>query len=186
MIKIIDNAYPIFEYIEKIIARNTNLMEDNDSYNHLGSLNGTTRKMQEIKDGKLKIWFQTKAQEYLESFGREYKFSTEQRYAVCDSLFHFHYDVGDDLSRHFDDAGAMFSMVLYLNDNSSGHTYFPIQNIRVEPRKNRLAIFPASIYGAHESEEILSGYKDILACFIRVEMDKIKVQENYFNLLKEA
>ena len=185
MIQIIDDAYPIVEYIEKVIQKHNNLKLDEDSYNHLGD-NVTTRKMQELKDGKLKAWFQNTAQNYMEVLGEEYGFSTEGRYAICDSLFHFHYDIGDDLKRHFDDPGSMFSMVLYLNDNDSGATYFPFQDIKVVPRKNRLVIFPSSIYGVHEAEPVTEGYKDILGCFIHIVMDKDEHQKHFKALLKEA
>jgi len=184
VITIIDDAYPIFEHVEKIVSNHNNLKPDNDTYNHLGNKT-TGREMQEIHNGKLQLWFQKKAQEFLIGFAEEHGFSTEQRFALCDSLFHFHYNTGDELPRHFDDPAAMFSMVLYLNDCDSGATYFPIQEVWVKPKKNRLAIFPSSIYGAHEAEPVLEGHKDILGCFVHIVMDQNMIKQNYYKLLKE-
>ncbi len=59
--------------------------------------------------------------------------------------------------------GRIISLVCYLNaDYDGGRTYFPRQNVRVDPEPGKAVIFPSGITHPHGVEKVASGTKFVI------------------------
>ncbi|MHB2025793.1 MAG: 2OG-Fe(II) oxygenase [Elusimicrobiota bacterium] len=78
------------------------------------------------------------------------------------------YDRGGHFRTHIDAAGGYFggrviSLVCYLNsDFKGGRTFFPRQNVRIEPVTGKAILFPAGITHPHAAQKVSAGRKFVL------------------------
>ena len=98
------------------------------------------------------------------------------------------YEVGGEFKPHYDYIGNMFNVderahkgerektaILYLNDDyDGGETYFPLEDIKINPKEGNLLVFSNLNKNGQPNEKTLHsglpvkrGIKYILVCFIR-------------------
>ena len=73
-----------------------------------------------------------------------------------------------DLHADSNSTGTMsrfLSMFIYLTDNDSGHTSFPDRDIRIQPKKGRLLMFPPNWCYPHAGEKVTDKSKYILSSY---------------------
>ena len=56
-------------------------------------------------------------------------------------------------------------MFVYLSDNESGHTSFPNRDIKIQPKKGRLLMFPPNWCYPHVGEKVFDKPKYILGTY---------------------
>ena len=56
-------------------------------------------------------------------------------------------------------------MIIYLTDNDSGHTSFPDRDLRIQPKKGRLLMFPPNWCYPHIAEKVTDKPKYILGSY---------------------
>ncbi len=89
------------------------------------------------------------------------------RYATRQAMM-LRYEAGGHIMMHIDRAGPtvsgrIISLVCYLNaDYDGGRTYFPRQNVRVEPEPGKAVVFPSGITHPHSGEKVASGAKFVI------------------------
>ena len=59
-------------------------------------------------------------------------------------------------------------MFVYLSDNESGHTSFPGRDIKIQPKKGRLLMFPPNFCYPHIGEKVIDKSKYILGNYAHV------------------
>ena len=64
------------------------------------------------------------------------------------------------------------SMFIYLTDNESGHTSFPTRDIKIQPKKGRLLMFPPNFCYPHIGEKVIDKPKYILGNYAHVMSEK--------------
>lgn len=74
---------------------------------------------------------------------------------------------GDPWNDNFHNRGRVAGAVIYINDVSDGgETAFRYQQVAIQPKKGRIAIFPANWTHPHEARIPVSGPKLILSSFL--------------------
>ena len=63
-------------------------------------------------------------------------------------------------------------MFIYLTDNDSGYTSFPTRDIRIQPKKGRLLMFPPNFCYPHIGEKVTDKPKYILGNYAHVMPEK--------------
>jgi len=63
-------------------------------------------------------------------------------------------------------------MFIYLTDNNSGYTSFPTRDIRIQPKKGRLLMFPPNWCYPHAGEKVTDKPKYIIGTYCRYKLDK--------------
>ena len=59
-------------------------------------------------------------------------------------------------------------MFIYLTDNESGHTSFPTRDIKIQPKKGRLLMFPPNWCYPHVGEKVTDKPKYIIGSYCHV------------------
>ena len=82
----------------------------------------------------------------------------------------------DRFDTHADATGELtmsryLAMFIYLTDNDSGHTSFPDRDIKIQPKKGRLLMFPPNWCYPHRGEKVFDKPKYILSSYCRFELD---------------
>ena len=62
-------------------------------------------------------------------------------------------------------------MFIYLTDNDSGYTSFPTRDIRIQPKKGRLLMFPPNWCYPHAGEKVTDNPKYIIGTYCRYTLD---------------
>ena len=57
---------------------------------------------------------------------------------------------------------------IYLTDNESGHTSFPDRDIKIQPKKGRLLMFPPTWCYPHVGEKVTDNPKYIIGSYCHV------------------
>ena len=63
-------------------------------------------------------------------------------------------------------------MFIYLTDNESGHTSFPTRDIKIQPKKGRLLMFPPNWCYPHVGEKVTDEPKYIIGTYCDYMLDK--------------
>ena len=82
----------------------------------------------------------------------------------------------DRFDIHADATGELtmsryLAMFIYLTDNDSGHTSFPDRDIKIQPKKGRLLMFPPNWCYPHRGEKVFDKPKYILSSYCRLRLD---------------
>ena len=65
-------------------------------------------------------------------------------------------------------ATRFLAFFIYLTDNESGHTSFPTRDIKIQPKKGRLLMFPPSWCYPHVGEKVTDKPKYIIGNYCHV------------------
>jgi len=63
-------------------------------------------------------------------------------------------------------------MFIYLTDNNSGYTSFPTRDIKIQPKKGRLLMFPPNWCYPHVGEKVTDEPKYIIGTYCDYMLDK--------------
>lgn len=83
----------------------------------------------------------------------------------------------DRFNMHIDTASSKtanryLAMFWYLNDvEEGGYTNFPIQNMRIQPRKGRVVVFPPFWTHPHEGLPVTKGEKYLMSTYMHYRND---------------
>ena len=69
-------------------------------------------------------------------------------------------------------ATRFLAFFIYLTDNESGHTSFPNRDIKIQPKKGRLLMFPPNFCYPHIGEKVTDKPKYILGNYAHVMPEK--------------
>ena len=62
---------------------------------------------------------------------------------------------------------------IYLTDNESGHTSFPTRDIKIQPKKGKLLMFPPNFCYPHIGEKVTDKPKYIIGNYCHVMPEKL-------------
>jgi len=65
-------------------------------------------------------------------------------------------------------ATRFLAFFIYLTDNESGHTSFPTRDIKIQPKKGRLLMFPPNFCYPHVGEKVTDKPKYIIGNYCHV------------------
>ena len=65
-------------------------------------------------------------------------------------------------------ATRFLAFFIYLTDNDSGHTSFPTRDIKVQPKKGRLLMFPPNFMYPHVGEKVSNKPKYIMGNYCHI------------------
>jgi hypothetical protein len=85
-----------------------------------------------------------------------------KKYRPEEDLYPYHVDVNNYAS-----AKRFLSLIWYLNDvEKGGDTFFPHPNVRVQPKRARLLVFPSMWMYPHVGEKPVSNAKYIVGTYL--------------------
>jgi len=170
MIDYIDNAFPDIQRLIEVVGQHNDLQPDDQPYY-------TDRLQQAIEYEPLRLFFEAYAQRTYDRIVKTYGIIDGNRHMHVDEITHAKYPIGSALDMHFDGynwkAGyRVMTLLLYLSDEvEGGATYFPMQNIKIHPKQNRLVIFPTHFWAPHESQVVTKGCKEIVQAWAYYYLD---------------
>ena len=82
---------------------------------------------------------------------------------TCNDRFEIH---ADNTTR--DSVTRFLAFFIYLTDNESGHTSFPDRDIKIQPKKGRLLMFPPTWCYPHVGEKVTDNPKYIIGSYCHV------------------
>ena len=75
-------------------------------------------------------------------------------------------------SKSINTISRFLSMFIYLTDNDSGYTSFSTRDIKIQPKKGRLLMFPPNWCYPHAGEKVTDKPKYIIGSYCHYMLDK--------------